>query len=390
MHEDNDTSARHAVPGEPREGNGAKRIAIVAIVIVLILGLVAAILASFPLGPFRDGSTPQVRSAPEAEAEGDAARAASSATSATNAAGASGAAGTPGAAGAAEPAAPVRPPLVEDDSPLDASAGANVVTATTEAGITVTAPEGFTATKSCQTLDALTRDFEGGGYRLAFVLEDLATGRSISYKPGETFYPASSIKAPYCTMALETFGDQAAGASADEFEACLVLSDNDAYHDLAETYGHDTHALWLERFAPEAAAEATFLNYPHISAGGMLSCWKETYRFGTSGEPGSALLTSLLAQTENSALGGLLRERYDVWAKAGWFYTYEDENGVAPATSDCGIVFSDCGAYAVAIMSDAPGDFDSLMPIVDALNAAHGKMCGGSSAPLAWEGTELS
>ena len=30
-------------------------------------------------------------------------------------------------------------------------------------------------------------------------------------------------------------------------------------------------------------------------------------------------------------------------------------------------------------MSDAPEDFDALFPLEDALNAAHGRMCGGST-----------
>ncbi|MBP3885448.1 MAG: hypothetical protein J6D54_11025 [Olsenella sp.] len=383
MSKGEETRPRHAAQDEPREGNGAKRIAIIAIAIALVVGLVAALLVSLSLGSARGGST----SGEAPEASSPALERGSGGEGAT---GATGGVREASAPPEAEPTGPVRPPLVEDDSPLDAGAGANVVAATSDSGVTVTAPEGFTSTKTCQRLDALVRDFESDGTRLAFALEDLSTGRALSYKTDETFYPASAIKAPYCTMTLETYGNQAADASAGEIEACLILSDNDAYHDLAETYGHDTHASWLERFAPEAAREAPYLNYPHISAGGMLACWKETYRFGTSGEPGSALLVSCLSQTQNSALGGLLRDRYDVWAKAGWFYTYEDENGVAPATSDCGIVFSDCGAYAVAIMSDAPGDFDSIMSVVDALNAAHGKMCGGSSALLEWEGTELS
>jgi hypothetical protein len=114
-----------------------------------------------------------------------------------------------------------------------------------------------------------------------------------------------------------------------------------------------------------------------MSANGMLGCWKEIYRFGTSGEAGSDLLTSCLAQSNHSAWGGLLRDRYTVWSKPGWYPA--NEGLASTATADNGIVFSDCGDYAVAVLTDAPSDFDALMPVLDALNAAHGKMCGGSS-----------
>lgn len=138
------------------------------------------------------------------------------------------------------------------------------------------------------------------------------------------------------------------------------------------------YGSWLQSRAPEAAQEAYGYNYPHISATGMLNCWREVYRFGTSSEPGASLLAGCLARTNHSAWGALLRDRFTVWSKPGWYPT--NEGLASTATADNGIVFSDCGDYAVAVLSDAPSDFDSLLPVLDALNAAHGKMCGGSSA----------
>ena len=375
MSDKHDTTARHAAAGDATgaaEKSRAPRVAAVAVVCVAAIGLAAVAYLLSPASPLTthagNASTtqPQVReaSAPDASA------------TATAAAGAS-----------ATPDAPQRPALVEDDSPFDA--GAPTAEVTSDAGVRVVAPEGFAGTASARRLDDVVRGFREGGYRLGFALEDLSTGRTLSYGTNEIFYPASSVKAVYCTMVIEQGGDAAVAASGPTIENCLVNSDNDAFRSLIAGYGYDDYAAWMERFAPESASQAAYKNYPTMTAAGMLSCWKETARFCTSGEPGSAFLADCLSQTHSSCLGGLMRDRYTVWSKPGWYYGFDGEDS-APSTCDCGLVRSDCGDYVVAVLSDAPGDFDALMGVVDALNAAHGKMCGGSSALLDWEGTELS
>ena len=251
----------------------------------------------------------------------------------------------------------------EDTTALDTGAGAKVTAFATSGGISVTAPAGFESTPTC--------------YHLGFAMVDLKTGRGASYNASQKFYPASSIKAVYVTAILESTHGGAASSS-DAITKCLVDSDNDAFRTLLKTYGYRVYGSWLQSHAPEAAQEAYGYNYPHISAAGMLNCWREVYRFGKSGEPGASLLTGCLARTNHSAWGALLRDRFTVWSKPGWYPT--NEGLASTATADNGIVFSDCGDYAVAVLSDAPSDFGSLLPVLDALNAAHGKMCGGSSA----------
>lgn len=264
----------------------------------------------------------------------------------------------------------------EDATPLDTGAGAKVTTFSA-GGISVTAPEGFASTPTCRHLQDAVAAFTAKGYHLGFAMVDLKTGRGASYNADQKFYPASSIKAVYVTAILESTHGGAA-ASADAITKCLVDSDNDAFRTLLKTYGYNVYGSWLQSRAPEAAQEAYGYNYPHISAAGMLNCWREVYRFGKSGEAGASLLTGCLARTNHSAWGALLRDRFTVWSKPGWYPV--NEGLASTATADNGIVFSDCGDYAVAVLSDAPSDFGSLLPVLDALNAAHGKMCGGSSA----------
>lgn len=264
----------------------------------------------------------------------------------------------------------------EDATPLDTGAVAKVTTFSA-GGISVTAPEGFASTPTCRHLQDAVAAFTAKGYHLGFAMVDLKTGRGASYNADQKFYPASSIKAVYVTAILESTHGGAA-ASADAITKCLVDSDNDAFRTLLKTYGYNVYGSWLQSRAPEAAQEAYGYNYPHISAAGMLNCWREVYRFGKSGEAGASLLTGCLARTNHSAWGALLRDRFTVWSKPGWYPV--NEGLASTATADNGIVFSDCGDYVVAVLSDAPSDFGSLLPVLDALNAAHGKMCGGSSA----------
>lgn len=265
----------------------------------------------------------------------------------------------------------------EDTTALDTGAGAKVTTFATSGGISVTAPAGFESTPTCRHLQDAVAAFTAKGYHLGFAMVDLKTGRGASYNASQKFYPASSIKAVYVTAILESTHGGAASSS-DAITKCLVDSDNDAFRTLLKTYGYNVYSSWLQSRAPEAAQEAYGYNYPHISAAGMLNCWREVYRFGKSGEAGASLLTGCLARTNHSAWGALLRDRFTVWSKPGWYPV--NEGLASTATADNGIVFSDCGDYAVAVLSDAPSDFGSLLPVLDALNAAHGKMCGGSSA----------
>ncbi|MGN0076120.1 MAG: serine hydrolase [Parafannyhessea sp.] len=362
---------RHEAPRERGPRRGHKAVAIV------LLALVAAAVAAVAL-------VPQVRGAlfPTAThaATKDAASSTDASTSAKSAASAkvtTAATDASSSAGEKDDSSSSSSQPSEDTSALDASASAKVTTFTTSGGISVTAPDGFANTPTCKHLEDAVAAFTAKGYHLGFSMVDLKTGRGVSYNADQKFYPASSIKAIYCTAILESTNGGAASSS-DTITKCLVDSDNDSFRALLKTYGYTVYGNWLKSRAPEAAQEAYTYNYPHISATGMLNCWKEIYRYGTSGEAGASLLTGCLAKTNHSALGALLRSRYTVWAKPGWYPT--NEGLASTATAEGAIVFSDCGDYAIAVLSDAPSDFDSLLPVLDALNAAHGKMCGGSSA----------
>lgn len=262
-----------------------------------------------------------------------------------------------------------------DEPTFDASA--TKVSETSQSGIGVTAPEGFLETSAFAQVDAEISALVSTGHHVGVVLRDLQTGCTISYNADERLYPASSIKAAYCTWVLETNGGSA--GMADVMERCLVDSSNEDYETLIGTFGLSAYGSWLSAHgATAAAADGSYYFYPYISAGELASLWEEIWRYGTSGEAGGAELAGYLSRTGSTPIGELLRGSYDVWAKPGWF----PDNGELVATNDAGVIFSDCGAYVLVVMTDLSADLDGLLPLIDALNVAHGTMCGGSAESL--------
>ena len=53
------------------------------------------------------------------------------------------------------------------------------------------------------------------------------------------------------------------------------------------------------------------------------------------------------------------------------------------------MVFSDCGPYVIVVMTSMNSDLEGLLPLVDAINAAHGAMCGGSTESQLSEETTI-
>ena len=274
----------------------------------------------------------------------------------------------------------------DDMTPLETGGKAKVVKTKTSQGIQLNAPEGFDKTPTCENLDAAVKAFREKGYNLGFVMIDLKTGRSATYDADRKLYPASCVKAIYCTAIAEANGGF--GRSASTAQDCIVNSSNDAYHSLISSYGLPTYASWLEAHGAKDAGGMAYVHfYPDMTANELASSWRGIYDFCKSDKPGASQLAEWLGSSNHTPLGGLLRlGGTKVWAKPGW---YPADGSGKVATNDAGIVFSDCGDYLCVVMSDASEDFDSLFPVIDALNAAHGKMCGGHSAPLLTDQTKL-
>lgn len=217
-------------------------------------------------------------------------------------------------------------PVVEEAAASDQAS--EEVETVTSVGLVVTGPEEFLGSEELAYLEEQVAELEEQDVNLGIVVLDLETGYSIEYNADERLYPASSIKAAYCAMVCEEYG----------------------------------------------------------GAGELAEVWEEIFRFGTPGEDGSDELVDALAATNYTTLGALLRDEYEVWSKPRWYF--QDSYDIT-STNDAGVVFSDCGPYVVAVMTDLNGDLPGLLPLLDSLNAAHGAMCGGSTESQLSEETTI-
>jgi len=275
---------------------------------------------------------------------------------------------------AAEDGADVADSLIVEEAAASDQAGEEVETVTS-GGLVVTGPEEFLGSEELAYLEEQVAELEEQDVDLGIVVLDLETSYPIEYNADERLYPASSIKAAYCAMVCEEYGG--AGELSWALEECLVNSSNGAYELLRDTYGLDAFGDWLEHAgATEASAQAREYGYPDISAGELAEVWEEIFRYGTSGEDGSDELVDALAATNYTALGALLRDEFEVWAKPGWYPTDEYD---LTSTNDAGVVFSESGPYVFAVMTDMSANLDGLTPLIGALDAAHDVMCGGGS-----------
>ena len=262
--------------------------------------------------------------------------------------------------------------VMDEDPELVPMAQAAAFTETTEDGLKVTAPDAFLEGEELGAVQAALDELEADGSNVAFVMLDLESGRGIRYNDEMRFYSASSIKVAVCTMIFEQYGS-GAGYSGT-IENALVWSSNDDFSTLVNTFGFQSVSDWLVGAgAPDAAVDAAEHLYVDISATEMANIWTEVWSYGTSGEAGSEELAGYLAQTVHSPIGDTLRDTCEVWSKPGW---YPDDSYNLSASNDAGIVFSDEGDYVLVVLSDIGDNTDALIPLIEALDAAHASMCG--------------
>lgn len=254
-------------------------------------------------------------------------------------------------------------------------AEAPALTSTTEAGLTVTAPEAFLATDELAAVETEISQLEADGYQVCVSLVDLETRRGITYEPDVSMYPASCIKALFCTWLYETYGG--AGDMSAVVENCIVNSSNDAYSSLIDTYGISSFLSWLSTHGGPTYESSGLQHYPNMTAAQLEAAWEEVYRFCSSEEEGASELAGYLSQTTTSPIASVLRGTHTVWSKAGWYPT--DEYDLS-TSNDAGVVFSETGDYVLVIMTDIGADLDALEPLISALDAAHETMCGDALA----------
>ena len=269
--------------------------------------------------------------------------------------------------------------LTQKNTTAVTMAEAPVFTTTTESGMTVTAPDAFLDSPELEGVVTEISAIEAKGNTVCVVLLDLETRRGIWYNADKLMYPASSIKAAYCTYFVEQNGGSA-GYSA-MIEDVLVNSSNDSYESLYYTGAGDLSGFeaWLHRVGKiELDPYRAHRFYPDVTANALASVWEELWNYASTGGAGSEELTGYLARTAYSPMGEMLRSSTRrVWSKAGWYPL--DEYAI-PATNDAGIVLSETGPYVMVVLTDISSNLDAIKPLVRALDAAHETMCGDAVA----------
>jgi len=236
----------------------------------------------------------------------------------------------------------------------------------------------FYSTEAAAKLTQAIGTFEDQGASLGFELLDLSSGKTITYNNDEEFYPASAIKAAYCCAVFEQCVETGQ-VSEEEIDgdvyATIVESDNDAYRSLHNTFGYDTFSSWLADKGVDAGSYGDLgtmvtWNYPMVSAHQMMLMWQGIDDYCSSDNETAQTLAAYLTERETSPIDRALGDTYASWGKAGWFYSY-DEDDSAPSAVEGGKVFAGERPYLVVVMSDAAGDLESVAQIVYYLNAAH-------------------
>lgn len=214
-------------------------------------------------------------------------------------------------------------------------------------------------------------DFNVSGYSVGYVMMDIATGRGISAGIDDTFYSASTVKAPYVASVYSDVFCSNVGASAPWYETLYdtcVWSDNDAYFAFRNAYGNDVFASWLYGAGVDPSEASHY--YAHFTPRDLGKMWLRMYDyFDHAGAAGSEL-GNLLSHGYCSSIFNELGDEYPVRSKAGW---YPEDPGYT-ATNDAGIVYARNGAYLVVVLSDAPERFDLTQALVRALDDVHETM----------------
>ena len=232
-------------------------------------------------------------------------------------------------------------------------------------------------------MDSLNSDWFDYGY----LMLDLKSGEGVFYNIDEVFYTASSIKGPYAASLADIAPD-----IAFEWENTIVsmlkYSDNDAYTALNDTYRRVYIQQWCEETGIDP--DPFRYKYPHIGTRELAMLWIRAYEFFEESENGDAV-GAWFEEPANSLIHGVLGEEYTTRSKGGWIVPYtppepeigEDGELIEPeipegaiistegATVDAGIVYAGDHPYLVAIMSDLPSSFNTLVPLMEAIEEVH-------------------
>ncbi len=218
--------------------------------------------------------------------------------------------------------------------------------------------------------------FEDKGYGVSFVMSNLSSGNEISYDAERDYYPASSIKGPYVTSLYQMLVepgtvplDDVSGLAG----ATILYSDNDSYSELRELHGGEAFVQWLRDAGVEERPYVTFddfahWNYPRICTRQLAQMWIHVNAYLNGGtEPAKQLREFLLNREVAPLRDAISSTDTPSLGKAGWMDVLDEESEATPSATEAGVVYTRQGDYLIALMSDAPAEFEDILPILKAL-----------------------
>lgn len=237
--------------------------------------------------------------------------------------------------------------------------------------------------EAASDLDTCIRRLESAGKKVSFILADVWNNAAISYRAGWRFTSQSTIKAPYLTSVLRENG-KIFLREEPLIRAVITRSDNDAYEELRERYGNEPFLS----FCAESGIDRRHgeVLYPRsITVRDMCRLWVPSFEL-LNYRKDMREYASYFSDTAMSAIHAALSDECRVHTKAGWESgTGDDAPGGIPeprfvdgdpendeiATNDTGVVYTDNGAYLIAVFSDVQCDPDVLVPLIRALHRAY-------------------
>jgi hypothetical protein len=236
-------------------------------------------------------------------------------------------------------------------------------------GISLIGDSGFSLNSAAgKRLQNAVNNLRNKGYSVGFAMIDLTSGLGISSSATQSFYSASTIKGAYVAAINHYSASSTSSYIRGLMTNTILYSSNDAYEALRRTYGGGVMQSQMDYSGVSSFSASSY--YCNTSARDFAKLWVGNYwYFYEDTNSNSAWCRSLYTQGltgTNAIIYNALGSSYTVYAKPGWI----SEPGYL-ARNDTGVVMSNSGAYAIAVMSTAYNDIDGLKELVRALDDVH-------------------
>lgn len=267
-----------------------------------------------------------------------------------------------------------------DSAASDGQGSAGDTTLTAEADGGTLTLSGNVGSRTADELSAVVQELDAlhdEGIQAGVTVTSLDGSVTLTYQQDQSFYAASTIKAPYICAVLEEgipSGTASLASLRDPMSSALLYSDNDSYKQLRDSYGDDVFLTWLQQHCISAGTYASLSDYardhyPFSTPEQLAQMWQAIWTFMSSDAEGASYLKDLLARREESPITDALGSQTETYSKAGW-YPETDDSGAAPASNDAGVVIhgSNSTSYVISVMSTAPSELDRLKGLISAID----------------------